>query len=358
MTRAGSPSTESGVLSPKCAIRRVRGGQRLASDSRFRRSEPVFSSSATHSTWCVIGNRSKARSARQPVAVLGEGRQVPGERGRVAGDVRHGARGAVRDLLDDLAAGALPRRVEDDQVERLVVRRREHPVDRPGMTTWPRAGRRGCRGRARTRSGRPRPRPPGRSPPPARRGTPRTGPHRRRGRAPSPPAAAPASPAPSRPGSWGRRGAPARSRRPRRRTAGAARSRRPPATPESRSRPGAAIRQRSIGTTSRERCLRIPRLPSRATAYSIRVRQARPSTSPGTASTTTSTSSLASREQLLPDHGRLEGALAGQGDVLEVAATAEPGAGEAARRLDPLGRGRRAPRRRRRARSGPPRFPR
>ncbi len=30
--------------------------------SRHRRSGPVFSSSATHSMWCVIGKRSKARS--------------------------------------------------------------------------------------------------------------------------------------------------------------------------------------------------------------------------------------------------------------------------------------------------------
>ena len=44
-------------------------------------------SSATHSTWWVIGNRSKARSRSQRVAVLGEDRDVAGQGGRVAGDV-------------------------------------------------------------------------------------------------------------------------------------------------------------------------------------------------------------------------------------------------------------------------------
>jgi hypothetical protein len=38
---------------PKC-IRRVDGGRRLYRVTLRRRSEPVFSSSATHLTWCVI----------------------------------------------------------------------------------------------------------------------------------------------------------------------------------------------------------------------------------------------------------------------------------------------------------------
>ena len=37
-------------------------GRRQHPDLHHRRSEPVFVSKATHSTWCVIGNRSNARS--------------------------------------------------------------------------------------------------------------------------------------------------------------------------------------------------------------------------------------------------------------------------------------------------------
>ena len=74
--------------------------------------------------------------------MLGEDRDVAGERGGVAGDVRDGAGRPVDDLLDHLALGALARRVEHDQVERLVVRRRQHPVDAAGRDLG-RAGRRG-----------------------------------------------------------------------------------------------------------------------------------------------------------------------------------------------------------------------
>jgi hypothetical protein len=55
MTRACSSCTESRVLSSKCAMRRVGGGRRLHRESLRRRSEPVFASRATHSTWLVIG---------------------------------------------------------------------------------------------------------------------------------------------------------------------------------------------------------------------------------------------------------------------------------------------------------------
>ena len=103
-------------------------------------------SSATHSTWWVIGNRSKRPQPLQPVAVLGEDRDVAGERGRVAGDVRDGPRRAVDDLLDDRPLGALARRVEHDQVERLVVRRREHPVHGPGLDRAPSSPRQVARG--------------------------------------------------------------------------------------------------------------------------------------------------------------------------------------------------------------------
>ena len=53
------PQAQNRVL---CAQRRILKRQRAHRDSRHRRPEPVFSSSATHSTWCVIGKRSKARS--------------------------------------------------------------------------------------------------------------------------------------------------------------------------------------------------------------------------------------------------------------------------------------------------------
>ena len=189
-------------------------------------------SSATHSTWWVIGNRSKARSRVQPVAVLGEDRDVAGQRGRVAGDVGHGAGRAVDDLLHDRPLGALAGRVEDDEVERLVVRRREHPVD-AARTRRPRlvAGQVARRVLG-TPRGRPRRRRPGRPARPRRRGTRRTARRRRRGRAPTPPAAARASRAPSRPGPGAPRGAPARTRRRRPRSR----------APEHRSRygPGAA----------------------------------------------------------------------------------------------------------------------
>ena len=267
------------------------------------RSRQVRSSSATHSTWWVIGKRSKARSPRQPVAVLGEGRQVARQRGGVAGDVRDGARRAVDHLLHDLAAGALAGRVQDDEVERLVVRRREHAVHGAGGRPRHARGDGGWSGRARRRCGRPRPPPPGRTPPPRRRGTRRRARPRRRGRGPSPPAGGPASRPRCPPGRGARPGGPARSRRPRPRSrAPRARSRRSRGPGPRPGRPavvsiasGRAIRHSSIGMTSRERCRRMPRLPSRATAYSIRVRQCRPWSSPGTASTSTSTSSSASR---------------------------------------------------------------
>src|SRR4051812_39138044 len=66
-------------------------------------------------------------------------------------------------------------------------------------------------------------------------------------------------------------------------------------TPSSGSRAaGCAIRQRSISTTSCERCLRRPRPPSGRWTYCIRLRQASPSDG-GTSSTTTSRSRPASR---------------------------------------------------------------
>ena len=154
----------------------------------------------------------------QPVAVLGEDRDVARERGRVAGDVRDRPRRPVDDLLDHGAPRALARRVEHDQVERLVVRRGEHPVDGAGRDlrrASPRL-RRACRQASRSASTAT-----SRGPGPTasaeeRR---RTGRRRRRGRAPTRPAAAAARRGPSRPAPRARRGGPARSRRrrPRRR---------------------------------------------------------------------------------------------------------------------------------------------
>jgi len=47
---------------PKCALSPDFRSQHQHPDSHHRRSEPVFVSNATHSTWCVIGNSAKPRS--------------------------------------------------------------------------------------------------------------------------------------------------------------------------------------------------------------------------------------------------------------------------------------------------------
>ena len=135
----------------------------------------------------VIGNRSKARSVSQRVAQLGERRQVAGEGGGVAGDVGDRPRRAVDDLLDHLAAGTLAGRVEDDEVERLVVRRRPAP-GRPTRARRGRLGGRGWRARPGTPRASPRRPPPARSARPRRPGTRRRARRRRTGRAPAPPA--------------------------------------------------------------------------------------------------------------------------------------------------------------------------
>ena len=67
--------------------------------SHHRRSESVFTSSATHSTWCVIGNRSKARSvaqrgSRARRSTPGRGPARPGRRRRTPRPAARGRRPA------------------------------------------------------------------------------------------------------------------------------------------------------------------------------------------------------------------------------------------------------------------------
>ena len=115
---------------------------------RHRRSEPVVSSRATHSTWWVIGNRSKARRSASAIAGVGEVGDVAGQGGGVAGDVRHGARSAFDDGSHHLALGPRTRRVEHDQVDAPRGARRSR--GRPGPAPPTRAG--GRRGSALARS--------------------------------------------------------------------------------------------------------------------------------------------------------------------------------------------------------------
>ena len=72
-----------GTRVPESRTRRV-GTRDSPCGQRWRR--------ATHSMWWVIGNTSKARRAASRVAAGREERDVPGEGGRVAGDVRDRAR--------------------------------------------------------------------------------------------------------------------------------------------------------------------------------------------------------------------------------------------------------------------------
>ena len=99
---------------------------------------------------------------------------------------------------------------------------------------------------------------------------------------------------------------------------------------------GSAIRQVSTGTMSCERLPRSPARPASSTANSTRVRQPRPASSPGRDSTHDVDLLLGQPGELLADHGDLELALMGDGDVLEVAAAAPARAGIRARRGDPV----------------------
>ena len=104
---------------------------------------------------------------------------------------------------------------------------------------------------------------------------------------------------------------------------------------------GAAMRQWSTGTTSCDRCRRSPARPSASTANSTRVRQSRPSASPGNGLDLDVDVEVRQPGHLLAHDVGLERPLARQGDVLEVAAAAPARPGLRARRRRP-GRGTRA----------------
>ena len=297
------------------------------------------------------GSRARRRSRGR-----GPGRR--GRRRRTRRRVEPGRRPARR-----RRAGALARRVEDDEVEGLVVRRRQHPVDavrtrrrRPvagevgaGVPTGGPVGLHGDHA------------PVGPVSSPTKRGEePDTGVQVEH---PLPRLRVQQRPGPSRPAPTGRRGAPARSRR-----ASTAKSR--PSTVSTigrrRARRAAGVGARDEAVVDRDDVVASGARAARgarrgAGAYCIRVRQRRPWSSPGTGSTTTGDQRLEpapAGRSCSRTTAALSVALRGQRDVLEVAAAAQAGArvrGRAPRR------GRRtasAPRRRRRARTGRPRCPR
>ena len=319
-------------------------------------------SSATHSTWWVIGNRSKARRPRERVAVLGEVADVPGQGGRVAGDVRDGARRRRAAIARTTCRLAPARGGSSTTRSAVPTPRCRTRSTRPGDAPRPGVRRAGWPASARDARGRPRP------PPPIRAGPDRVG--EERGEQPDagvqvehrlPRLRRRASRARSRPASRARPGAPARSRRPppraRRRPTWSRRARRP-CRPPARARPGGR------SGSGRPR----PRRASGACAARARrraggrtasgVRQRSPSDVAGTASTTTSRSRPASRGQLLADHRGLERRCSRQRHVLEVAAAAAARAGVRARRRRPGPARPRAPRRRRPRRNRSPSCPR
>ena len=65
---------------------------------------------------CAAGEEVEGFGGLEGVAGGGEELQVPGQRGRVAGDVDHALRRHGPDRLDDVGADALARRVDDDDV--------------------------------------------------------------------------------------------------------------------------------------------------------------------------------------------------------------------------------------------------
>ena len=76
------------------------------------------SSSATHSTWAVIGKASNAAQRGQPVARLRERRDVAGQGRGVAGDVDDRSRTGAGEQRADRPPGTGPGRVEHDDVRR------------------------------------------------------------------------------------------------------------------------------------------------------------------------------------------------------------------------------------------------
>ncbi len=87
---------------------------------------PAGTKCATHSTWWVIGKASKARRPASAVPPLAQGRGVPRQRCRVARHVRDGAGPQGGHRPDDGRAGPGPRRVEDDHVRTLRDEGRAH----------------------------------------------------------------------------------------------------------------------------------------------------------------------------------------------------------------------------------------
>ena len=309
----------------------------------------------------VVRHREQVEGAqvRQRVAVLREVADVAGEGGRVAGDVRHGARLERGDRADDLALGPDPRRVEHDEVGAR--RRRGAAPGRPGRrpTVAQAVRREVVAGSAREACGRPRRRRPTRRPDRLGQEGARTARRRRRGRATAPPAAAasevehaldqraraPATCGCQNPsaGDLEARGAPAGGRRPCSTDA----------CPASGSRAsGCAIRQRSIGDDLVRAVLAQAAPPSGRWTYCIRVRQREPVGRAAPASTTTSRSSPASRDSCSATTAALSRRCSVERHVLEVAAAARPGPAYGQGARDPVRRGARAPRRRRRGGSG------
>ena len=276
---------------------------------------------------------------RQRVAVLGEDRDVAGQRGGVAGDVRDRARRPVDDLLARPGAWR-PRAAGRGRPGRTARRRvgGEHPVDRrrarraPGRRAQVGARRRGAarRGRPSTATTRPGPTRVGEE---ARR----TARRRRTGRAPAPPAAGRSSVEHGLDqDAAARRGAPARSRRRRRRRRAPLRrtvTRSDAAAPGARApRSGSRRRapRRGSGACASPRRpsgsvdVALPGAPPQAVVVAgHRLDRRRPRSRP------------AEPPQLLGTTAALSVALRRQRDVLEVAAAAEPGPGERARRRRP-----------------------
>ena len=99
-----------------------------------RRLRPAGTNRATHSTWWVCGKVSNARRPVEPVAAGEQRRGVPGQRGRVAGDVHDDGRTAGPRASRTPPAGAAARRVEHDRGDRPGPGRAARPARRRSAT--------------------------------------------------------------------------------------------------------------------------------------------------------------------------------------------------------------------------------
>ena len=290
--------------------------------------EPVCRRSrATHSTWWVIGNRSKARSRRGGSRARRRsrrrGRARPGRRRR-----RRPPRGRRATTCSTTARLAPVR--GGSRTTRSTGRRQAGASTRPtspASTSAP--GHVGARVPARL-GGPPRPahdpartdrvgEEPGEEADPGVEVEDRlAGPRRQRSST-------------VRPASRGRPGGPARSRSPRR-------PRRHPAHEVRTARRAGDQAVVDAATTSCERCLRIPRPPSGSGRTAGGSASAARPGRPGTGSTVDVHVEPASRENCSRTTSRLERPLPGERDVLEVAAAARVRAGVRAGRRDPVGR--------------------